>query len=96
MCCLTNQVLWNYETACCLVNCNAFSFDGPHRFDIALFQIYFTIDQIKQNGMFAGLSYFCRKLRSLARLQVKTLVAKFKLLPRKTSISGISLYPFVN
>ena len=32
------KLFQNCETKCCLVNCNAFSFDYLHRFDIVLFQ----------------------------------------------------------
>ena len=39
---------------------------------------------------FAGLSYFLHKSWSFARLQVKTLIIKFRLLPRETSISDFS------
>ena len=56
---------------------------------IVLFQ--FIVLLIKLNRIF-----FLHILSSFARPQVKTMIVKFRLLPRKTSISGISLTFFIN
>ena len=61
-----------------------FSIDYAHRFDIVLFQ--FIVLLIKWDKMF-----FLNVLSLFARPQVKILILKFRLRPRKTSISGISL-----
>ena len=58
--------------------------DCRHRFDVVFFLFIAFIDQIGENIFLLILSSFARPL-------VKTMIVKFRLLPRKASISGISL-----
>ena len=53
------------------VNCNAFSFDWPHRFDIVLFQYIALL--IKLDGKMS----FLYILSIFARLQVNAMIAQY-------------------
>ena len=88
MCYLTSQTaleLWNDIR---LIDCNTFLFDCPHIFDIVLFKFILLLIKL-------GRILFLDMLSSFARSQGKTLFVKFRLLPRKTSMSGISLTFFI-
>ena len=88
MCYLTSQTaleLWNDIR---LIDCNTFLFDCPHIFDIVLFKFILLLIKL-------GRILFLDMLSPFARSQGKTLFVKFRLLPRKTSMSGISLTFFI-